>query len=554
MNDAARLLTWYRWIYGLACAVVASALAVAMVVFSRGSGLAAMLAMLPVVLLATAVFERLREFRRYAHVPGPRPSFFLGNLESLLLHQHGARDRALVELHHAYGPVVKVHMAWGSTPFVSLSVAPVELQQRDMDSNRRADRTVLPRSSMGLPRGEQHTAHRRQMTPHFGAEAVLRATSRLDEVASTFLESWRFGRTRHGSLKADLHHWSADSLGHFLCGPDWQRQPDLSHYLKAIATLEETISFRAFHPFFVRWLFPTRAGRARAAYRHLFNHLDATLERRLQRRRTQAPQPGEPRDVLETLAALQSDAAAGARWSRAECVEELISLVAGGTDAMSYTLGQALHLLARNPEVQEQARRYAASPASSAKGPADPFALHVLHETMRLFPAVPFSSKISQSRAVEVLGVTIPAGTNVMWMKTAVGLNEQLFTDARRFDPLRFAAGPAGGRPHASIASAMPFGAGLRHCIGRHLAEYLCTRFLGAILREFELSPIHDQELRYSATVSVTPSSVPVRLTRRRDLHIQPPEIAAILARDVKPRSAGGGQTSCPRMAAIPMG
>jgi hypothetical protein len=50
------------------------------------------------------------------------------------------------------------------------------------------------------------------------------------------------------------------------------------------------------------------------------------------------------------------------------------------------------------------------------------------------------------------------------------------------------------------------------HCIGRHLTEYLCTHFLSAVLREFELIPLHEVVVSFSATVSVTPSSVPVRL------------------------------------------
>ncbi len=34
-------------------------------------------------------------------------------------------------------------MAWGNTPFVSFSVAPKEFGQKDIDSNRVADGTVL---------------------------------------------------------------------------------------------------------------------------------------------------------------------------------------------------------------------------------------------------------------------------------------------------------------------------------------------------------------------------------------------------------------------------
>src|ERR1700752_2690179 len=122
---------------------------------------------------------------------------------------------------------------------------------------------------MGLKRGERHTAHRQQMAPHFAPKAVLQGASRLEEVSARYLRTWRSGKTRHGSLKADLHHWSANSLGSFLCGREWEQRPDLSDYLAAIGTLEEAISFRAFHPFFVRWLFPLQAVRTRAAYRYL---------------------------------------------------------------------------------------------------------------------------------------------------------------------------------------------------------------------------------------------------------------------------------------------
>jgi cytochrome P450 len=194
----------------------------------------------------------------------------------------------------------------------------------------------------------------------------------------------------------------------------------------------------------------------------------------------------------------------------------LISLVAGGTDTMSYTMAQALYLLSRNPDVQDEARARVLQGGDAGKGDGDLFVLNILHETMRLFPPVPFSSKISETASLEVEGVHIPAKTNVMWMKTAVGLNEAFFADAPRFSPCRFAAGPAGERPAESIVSAMPFGAGARHCIGRHQAESLLTNFLSAVLREFELVPMSDVAMTFSATVSVTPSSVPVRLVPRQ--------------------------------------
>jgi cytochrome P450 len=329
------------------------------------------------------------------------------------------------------------------------------------------------------------------------------------KMSSAYLSAWRSGRMPHGSLKSDLHHWSADSLGLFLCGEDWTDGQDLSRYLAAIATLEEAISFRAFHPFFVRWIFAGKSARARRAYRYLFDFLEAALARRLA-----LPADGQaPQDILGKLALLHRDADSATPWSHEECVEELISLVAGGTDAMSYTVAQALVLLSLNADVQQAAYehvRLADDPA-----PLDPFILNIVRETMRLFPAVPFSSKFSKDRAMDVVGLAVPAGTNVMWMKTAVGRNSTLFRDPHRFAPDRFNADSITGRQAESISSALPFGAGLRHCVGQHLAEELCTRFVTAIVKQFSLSALPEVDVQYVATVSVTPSTVPVALCPR---------------------------------------
>jgi hypothetical protein len=228
MKNTAGLLKSYESLYRLAVAIVlvGSGFAFAAALSLSEPWLFAALA--PLALLVFCVALRWLEFRRYAHIPGPKPSFFVGSLRSLLLHEHGARDRALVELHRVYGPVVRVHMAWGNTPFVSLSVAPKELGQKDMDSNRVADNTVLPRSLMGLKRGERHTAHRQLMNPHFTPKAVQQGACRLEEVSALYLRTWRSGENLHGSLKADLHHWSANSLGSFLCGDEWEQRSDLS--------------------------------------------------------------------------------------------------------------------------------------------------------------------------------------------------------------------------------------------------------------------------------------------------------------------------------------
>jgi cytochrome P450 len=489
-------VSFYWWTY---CAALASVVLLAAgllhVALRVHSGLLAVPLSIA-LLLGHAVSRRVRELHAYRDLPGPRPSFFLGNLRSLLSCGHGGRDRALLELHRAYGPIVRLHMAWGSAPFVSVSRVSENLRRKDVDSNRRADRTLLPRSLMGLLHGETHRRHRHELGPYFTPRAARSGAGRMAEVSRLYLETWHCGRTRHGSLKADLHHWSAHSLGVFLAGKDWAAGEDLSHYLDAIASLEEVISTRTFHPFFVRWLLPRQRGRGKAAYRYLCGLFSDLLARR--ERESDA---GE--DVLGHLVRLRD------RWSRAERVEEMISLVAGGTDAMSATVAQALVLLSQHPTIQDEARAQVAALAPGT--PPPPLLLHVIAETVRLYPPVPFSSKVSPRGGVVELGYHIPAGTNIMWMKTAVGRDAANFHDPERFEPRRFVCRAE------SMAQALPFGAGPRHCIGRGLAEINCASLLAAILLEFDVVPAPVEDVTFTATVSVTPSAVPVRLVPRLD-------------------------------------
>jgi len=43
----------------------------------------------------------------------------------------------------------------------------------------------------------------------------------------------------------------------------------------------------------------------------------------------------------------------------------------------------------------------------------------------------------------------------------------------------------------------------MRHCVGHHLAEELCTRFLTDIVHRFTLQALLEVEVKYLATVSV---------------------------------------------------
>jgi gibberellin 13-oxidase len=107
----------------------------------------------------------------------------------------------------------------------------------------------------------------------------------------------------------------------------------------------------------------------------------------------------------------------------------------------------------------------------------------VIQETLRLYPA---GSVVSRQalRDVTLGGVRVPAGVNVYVPVSTVHLDPELWgADAREFDPARF-AGCARPQPPAYL----PFGAGVRTCLGQCFAMTELKVLIALVVSRFEVS------------------------------------------------------------------
>ncbi|MEU7555964.1 cytochrome P450 [Streptomyces sp. NPDC044571] len=453
--------------------------------------------------LVLAYRKRHREFCSRQHIPGPKPAFFMGNLADLLAFGQGHRDLALRGLHEEYGPIVRIHLGWGSRPYVSVNTASKNLHQRSFDSNRQADGTVLPISMMGMPGGEELQSHRRSIGGLLNRQALGHFKQEADAFAVQFTE--RNGANGAGNpdsptaLLREVQSWSANALGRLLFGTSW-RLPDLPRYLDCLGRIEEEIGYRTFHPPFRRFIFLHRTVQTRSAYRYLASTLSSMSDSR--------GCPFATKSTGENRATVAERIMNEGGWKRRQKIEELMSLVLGGTDAMTYAITQSLIELAHNPEIQRKVQDSWTPTGDGDRSDnkaASEMVRAVFYETLRLHPPVPFSSKRSDRLDVEAGGILVPAGTNLLWAKAAIGVNPEIFDDPLRFDPSRFEEG-------ASLADFLPFGAGPRHCIGSQAAEQLCIALLSHILRAFSVEPVDDADMTLTAKVAVAPSCIPVRL------------------------------------------
>lgn len=171
--------------------------------------------------------------------------------------------------------------------------------------------------------------------------------------------------------------------------------------------------------------------------------------------------------------------------------DEVVTLLLAGHETTASTLGWALHLIDRFPEVRRRLREEAVEVLGD--GPARYEDLHrltytgmVLSEVMRLYPPVWILTRQAQADDV-VGGYHVPAGSDVLICPYVLHRNPGFWAEPDRFRPERFAPGESDGRPRYAY---IPFGAGPRFCVGNNLGLLEATFVLAMLVRDLRLTGV----------------------------------------------------------------
>ncbi len=179
-------------------------------------------------------------------------------------------------------------------------------------------------------------------------------------------------------------------------------------------------------------------------------------------------------DILALLIAARD--ADGGALSDAELRGELLTLLIAGYETTSTVLAWCFERLVRNPGALARLHNELADDAGEAYLDA------VINETLRLRPVID-SVQRRLSAELELGGYRIPAGTTVAPAIVGVQLSPELFEDPHVFRPERFLEHPVA--PYTLI----PFGGGLRRCIGASFAVMEIKTVLRTVLTQVRLQP-----------------------------------------------------------------
>jgi cytochrome P450 len=198
--------------------------------------------------------------------------------------------------------------------------------------------------------------------------------------------------------------------------------------------------------------------------------------------------------------------------SDVELRDELMTLLTAGHETTATGLSWAFERLMRTPRVM-------GALIDSLDG--DEYLDAVVKETLRIRPVIVDVAR-KLTRPTEIAGYTLPAGTLVLPAIAAVHARPDLYPEPDEFRPERF----IGGQPESYAW--IPFGGGVRRCIGASFAQVEMRVVLREVLRRVRLrAPSARPERPRVQHVTVVPSRGARAVVTQRVSTAAEPELAA---------------------------
>ena len=179
-------------------------------------------------------------------------------------------------------------------------------------------------------------------------------------------------------------------------------------------------------------------------------------------------------DVLSLMLRARYDD--GAPMSRSDLGDQLYTLLAAGHETTATTLAWAFERIRRHPQLLARLAREADEGGSELRHAT-------LIEVQRTRAVIPQTGRRVKADHLRLGEWVIPKGYNVIASIGLVHSDERVFPNATAFDPDRF----VGAAP--DTYSWIPFGGGIRRCIGAAFATMEMDVVLRTFLRNFTLVP-----------------------------------------------------------------
>ena len=325
---------------------------------------------------------------------------------------------------------------------------------------------VLGPRSVLLQEGAEHLRRRRLMLPPFHGERMRRYGELMDEITLRDIERWPVGRPF--ALMPRMQSITRDVILRAVFGTHAGRRED-----ELRRRIDDVLVRTTRAPTQLTVLLAEAVGVRRTPFHRAVRRMDAVLREEI-RERQAAPDLDERDDVLSML--VQARDEDGSPLDEDELRDQLVTLLLAGHETTATSLAWTFDALFRNPEVLAKLE------ASLPEG--DAYLDAVVEETLRIRPTVHDVGRRLGEPLETKDGLTIDAGSAVFASVHLLHRREDLFPDPHAFRPERFL-----GDARPSTYAWIPFGGGMRRCLGAAFAQFEMRRVVRTILEHAALRP-----------------------------------------------------------------
>ena len=330
-------------------------------------------------------------------------------------------------------------------------------------------RPVVGPNSVLTLLGDEHMRQRRLLLPSFHGEAVERYTAMIAEVAEREIDSWPLGTAF--PLAPAMQSITLEVIMSGIFGvegvpAEGTPERDLRDAIRSVVRVAGSNVGQVLELLNIGRAEPTRLGR------RFVESLERPVYAAIAARRAAGDDGCSGEDVFSLLLRARDEDGQG--MSDQELRDELLTLVLAGHETTAHSLAWAFERLLRNPPAYDRLR------AEVRAGDGDDYLEATIVEAMRVRPVIPIVG-----RRVKVpwrLGAwRLPADTPVLVSILLLHHRGDVYPRPGEFLPERF----LGVKP--GTYTWLPFGGGIRRCLGATLAMAEQRVVLRAIARRTDL-------------------------------------------------------------------
>jgi cytochrome P450 len=324
---------------------------------------------------------------------------------------------------------------------------------------------VLGDKSVLILDGREHLRQRKLLLPPFQGSAIQSFRAVIREVAAAEVDGWTTGQSF--ALRERMRALTFEVIVRAVFGVTERER--IERLRGALVSLIDMQAVFVMPQALRRDLGPWSPW---GQFQRRLREADALLYEEIARRRGEADLEDRT-DVLSLL--LRARDEDGGAMTDVELRDELMTLLLAGHETTATGLAFAFDLLLREPRVLARLRE-------ELDGDDDTFLDAVVTESLRLRPVIDANERtLTEPRRIG--GWELPAGIRVYPAIAIVQLREDLYPGANEFRPERFL------EEEAESYAWLPFGGGIRRCIGAALAQAEMAEVIRTVVSRTDLEP-----------------------------------------------------------------